>query len=129
MAGPDDQDFGPEWIREYFLEVDRRDPDGLLRWYANEASFRFANQPPAQGEAAIRELLTGFYGTIATMQHVPLGVWADANSGAMEAEVRFGMPDGREIRLPAVSVLRVRDRRVHDFRFVMDASPLQESGR
>lgn len=125
MAGPDDQAFGPEWIRDYFAEVDRRDADGLLRWYAESASFRFANQPPAQGKPAIRELLSGFYATIATMQHAPLGIWADEDSGVFEAEVRFGMPDGRELRLPAVSVLRVRDRRVHDFRFVMDASPLQ----
>jgi hypothetical protein len=60
------------------------------------------------------------------MRHEPLGIWHDADSGAMEASVYFELPDGRTVELPAVSVLRVRNGLVHDFRFVMDASPLQQ---
>lgn len=118
--------FDADYIRAYFAEVDRMDPDGLLAWYAEDASFRFANQEFAQGKQAIGELLAGFYGTVRSMRHEPLGIWHDADSGAMEASVRFELPDGGTVELPAVSVLRVRDGLVHDFRFVMDASPLQQ---
>lgn len=51
-----DQPFGPDYIRAYFTEVDRRDPDGLLAWYAEDGMFRFANQPPASGKPAIKAL-------------------------------------------------------------------------
>jgi ketosteroid isomerase-like protein len=118
--------FDADYIREYFNEVDRMNPDGLLAWYAEDASFRFANQEPARGKQAIGELLAGFYGTVRSMRHEPLGIWHDADSGAMEASVHFELPDGRTVELPAVSVLRVRNGLVHDFRFVMDASPLQQ---
>lgn len=32
-SAPTAQPFGPEWIAAYFAEVDRMDPDELLRWY------------------------------------------------------------------------------------------------
>jgi ketosteroid isomerase-like protein len=118
--------FDAEYIREYFSEVDRMKPDGLLAWYADDASFRFSNQETARGKQAIGELLAGFYGTVRSMRHEPLGIWHDADSGAMEASAHFELPDGRTVELPAVSVLRVRNGLVHDFRFVMDASPLQQ---
>ena len=126
--GPDDLPFGTDWIAAYFREVDRMDPDGLLAWYRDDASFRFANNEPARGKAAIAGLLCGFYGSILSMHHEVRGIWADATSGALEAEVRFVTTDGCEVALPAVSVLRVVDRRVHTFGFVMDAAPLGGSG-
>jgi ketosteroid isomerase-like protein len=121
--------FDAEYIRDYFAEVDRMNPDGLLAWYTENASFRFANQEPAQAKEAIGKLLESFYGTIRSMRHRPLGIWHDADSGAMEAIVHFELPDRREVDLPAVSVLRVRDGLVHDFRLVMDASPLRFSDK
>jgi ketosteroid isomerase-like protein len=120
--------FDANYVRAYFAEVDRMDPDGLLAWYTDDASFRFANAPAATGKTAIAKLLSGFYGTIRSMHHKPLAIWIDANSGAMEASVYFELPDGRAVELPAVSVLRVRDGLVYDFRFVMDAAPLQQGG-
>lgn len=129
MSAPTGKPFGEGWIADYFAEVDRMDPDGLLRWYAEDAAFRFASQPRATGKPAIRQVLAGFYGSIRAMRHHRTGVWVDtaAQSGVWEAEVAFTMADGREMAVPAVSVLRLRDGLVHDFRFVMDASPLQGS--
>jgi ketosteroid isomerase-like protein len=123
--GPDDQVFGPEWVRAYFQEVDRMNPDGLLAWYGDAPTFRFANQPAAEGRDAILQVLQQFYASIKEMRHKPLGIWTDAESGAMEAMVDFTTGDGRRVEIPAVSVLRLRGGRVHDFRFVMDAAPLQ----
>lgn len=129
MSTPADKPFGEGWIAAYFAEVDRMDPDGLLQWYAEDGAFRFASQPRVTGKPAIRQVLTAFYGSIRAMRHQKTGVWVDtaAQSGVWEAEVAFTMPDGREVAVPAVSVLRLTDGLVHDFRFVMDASPLQRS--
>ena len=120
-----DRAFDADYIRDYFTEVDRMAPDGLLEWYTDDASFRFANQEPAQGKQAIGDVLRQFYASIQDMHHEPQGIWHDADSGAMEASVHFTTGDGRKVTIPAVSVLRVRDGLVHDFRFVMDAAPLQ----
>ena len=120
--------FGEEWITEYFAMVDTRDVDEFLTWYAEDATFRFANQPPARGKAAIRAVLEQFYGSITSMRHEKTGCWADADSGAFEAVAHFVTAEAAHVDLPAVSTLRVRDGLVHDFRFVMDATPLTAAG-
>lgn len=127
MPAPIDVPFGPAWIAAYFEEVDRMDPNGLLAWYADDGSFRFANQPRVTGKPAIREVLAQFYASIRSMRHHRTGVWVDegAQSGVWEAEVEFATPDGRSVRIPAVSVLRLSNGLVQDFRFIMDAAPLQ----
>lgn len=109
---------------DYFHMVDRRDVDEFLGWYADDASFRFANAEPARGKAAIRAALEGFYAQIIAMRHEKTGAWADAHSGAFEAIAHFTTKDGHELALPAVSTLRVRDGLVREFRFVMDATPI-----
>lgn len=123
MAAPTTP-FGEDWMTAYFAMVDTRDLDEFLSWYHDDASFRFANQPPARGKPAIREVLEQFYGSITAMRHERTGSWADADSGAFEAIAHFVTVDGRHADLPAVSTLRVRDGLVHEFRFVMDAAPI-----
>ena len=113
---------------EYVATVDRRDPDELVTWYTDDATFRFANQPPVVGKAAITAALRECYGRIASMRHERTGAWADATSGAFEAIAHFTTPDGRTFALPAVSTMRLRDGRIHEFRFAMDATPILGAG-
>ena len=93
--------FGEAWIADHFATVDRLDPEELAGWYADDASFRFANQPPAQGKAAIAAALRQFYGLITSMRHEKTGCWADADSGAWEAIAHFETKDGRRGARPA----------------------------
>jgi ketosteroid isomerase-like protein len=123
---PPSKAFGPDWIVDYFAMVDGRDLDEFLTWYADDANFRFANQPRATGKQAIREALEQFYALITEMRHERTGLWADADSGAFEAIAHFQTKSGRSLALPAVSTLRVRNGLIHDFRFVMDAAPILE---
>ncbi len=116
--------FGAEYVRAYFREVDTMRPDALAAWYASDGSFRFANSDPVIGHRAIMKLLGAFYATVRSMHHRELGVWTTADSGVFEAEVAFQTADGRTVQLPAVSILRVANGLISDFRFVMDASPL-----
>jgi len=118
--------FGEAWITEYFAMVDTLKLDEFLSWYAEDATFTFANSPPAHGKDAIGKALQQFYGLITSMHHEKTGCWTDDNSGAFEAVAHFVTNDGRSIDLPAVSTLRVRDNLVHEFKFVMDASPITQ---
>ena len=124
---PSTKPFGEAWIAEYFAMVDRLNPKELVTWYTEDCSFRFANQSPAQGKTAIAAALRQFYGLITSMRHEKTGCWADDHSGAWEVIAHFVTRDGRRLALPAVSTLRLRDGLIHDFRFVMDASPIAQS--
>jgi SnoaL-like domain len=116
--------FDGEYVRAYFREVDAMLPNGLAEWYSHTGSFRFANSDPVAGRAAIVEMLTAFYATVVSMHHRELGLWVEADSGVFEAEVTFETKDGRVLHIPAVSILRIENGLVQDFRFVMDAAPL-----
>ena len=119
-----DKPFGEAWIADYFAMADRLDPEELVTWYADDCSFRFANQAPAQGKAAIVAALQQFYKLVTSMRHEKTGCWADADSGAWEAIAHFVTKDGRTLALPAVSTLRLCGGLIKEFRFVMDASPI-----
>ena len=119
--------FGEAWIADYFTMVDRLDPEELVTWYTEDGSFRFANQSPAQGKAAMITALKQFYGLLKSMHHEKTGCWADDHSGAWEAIAHFETKDGRQFALPAVSTLRVRDGLIYEFRFVMDATPITQA--
>ena len=118
--------FGEDWVAAYFADVDRLDPSLLLRWYVEDASFRFAGHPPVVSKAPISEMLSGSFGTIAAMHHARTGVWIDPDGGSAvwEAEVSFTRKDGTVLVLPAMSALRLKDGLVRDFRFVMDPAPI-----
>ena len=118
--------FGDQWMRDYFAMVDTLDVDEFLTWYGDECTFRFANQEPAHGKAAIRNALERFYALITSMHHENTGIWANEDSGAFEAIAHFVTKDGRNVDLPAVSTLRIRAGLVHEFRFVMDAAPITQ---
>ena len=120
--------FGEAWVADYFAMADRLDPGELVTWYTEDASFRFANRPPARGHAAIRSALTEFYGLIISVRHEKTGCWADERSGAWEAIAHFVTKNGLHFALPAVSTLRLRGGLIEDFRFVMDATPVLRSG-
>lgn len=94
---PSTKPFGEAWIAEYFAMVDRLDPDELVSWCTDDASFRFANRPPTQGKAAIAAALRKFYGLITSMRHEKTGCWADDRSGAWEAVAHFETRDGRRL--------------------------------
>ena len=115
-----------EWVEKYFQTIDSLDPDALIAYYGPNATFRFANQDAWVGHDALRAGLEKFYGSIQAMHHEEQGVWIapDGNSAVFEAYAHFTLPDGREVVLPAVSVLRAENDVIQDFRFVMDAAPL-----
>jgi len=118
--------FGEAWITDYFAMVDTLDPGELVDWYTDDGSFRFANQPPAEGKAAIVAALEQFYGLINAMRHEKTGCWADADSGVFEAMARFETKDGRSIAIPAVSTLRMKGGKIHRFLFVVYAAPVTQ---
>ncbi|MEM7731084.1 MAG: nuclear transport factor 2 family protein [Pseudomonadota bacterium] len=112
------------WVRQYFSDVDSRDIDRILQYYAADARFRFGNNEPAVGTDAIAAALRGFFEQIDGIQHASKGIWLGDHDAVFEAEVHFQVGDAN-IAVPAVSILRLdRTSKIADFRFVMDAQPV-----
>lgn len=115
-----------DWVLKYFRDVDSRDVEKILSYYATNAKFRFGNQDTAIGIRAIEELLRGFFDQIDQIQHEPRGIWLGEVNAVFEAEVRFQVGDAA-MTVPAVSIMRMdTGGKIADFRFVMDAAPVFE---
>lgn len=115
------------WVWAYFKDVDTLQPDKVTQHYTEDGQFRFANNPPAQGKAAINQLLADFYANLQAISHRNVGLWLGDNSAVFEAEVTFTRKDNSQIMLPCASILRRRGTKVYDFRMVMDVSPVTNS--
>ncbi len=116
-----------EWVWDYFQDVDTLHPDKVTQHYTEDGQFYFANNPPAQGKAAINQLLAGFYANLQAISHRNVGLWLGNNSAVFEAEVTFTRKDDSQIMLPCASILRRRGTKVYDFRMDMDATPVTNS--
>jgi ketosteroid isomerase-like protein len=127
-----------DWVRNYFKTVDTLNADAIVAHFTNDGKFRFGNQPLAIGKSVIRDALAQFFETIQTMHHESTGIWLgdDGNSAVWEADVTYGRPNGTQVMLPCVSILRSRsvsngeshdDAQIYDFRMNMDISPVYEN--
>ncbi|MEM7641838.1 MAG: nuclear transport factor 2 family protein [Pseudomonadota bacterium] len=115
-----------DWVLKYFQDVDSRDVEKILSYYATNAKFRFGNQDAAIGIGAIEDVLRGFFDQIDQIQHKPRGIWLGELNAVLEAEVRFQV-GAAATTVPAVSIMRMdAGGKVADFRFVMDAAPVFE---
>lgn len=117
-------DITAQWVWDYFRDVDTLDPEQVVKHYPEHGSFRFANQAPAVGKDAIRQLLVQFYGAVQDMKHRNTGLWLGDNTAVFEAEVTFVRRDGARVVVPASSIIRREGELVTDFRMVMDAAPV-----
>jgi ketosteroid isomerase-like protein len=117
------------WVAQLFATIDAMDTDAFVAFFADDAVFRFGNADPAQGRAAIRETLAGFFGAIGGLRHVVTGIWrGEWERGpviSVETAVTYTRADGsRTPTLPATSTLRMNGELIQDYRIFVDATPL-----
>lgn len=112
------------WTRALFRAIDARDTDGFLAHLTPDARFTFANLPPAEGTAAMRAMLEGFFGAVAAVAHAVDDVWSVPGHVVCRGSVRYTRHDGRTLTLPFCDVLGLRGPLVADYRIYIDASAL-----
>lgn len=117
------------WVTQLFASIDAKDTDAFVANFADDAVFRFGNADPAQGQAAIRETLAGFFGAIGGLHHDVTGIWrGEWDRGlvlSIETSVTYTRADGSQTpTLPATSTLRIQGDRIQDYRIFVDATPL-----
>jgi hypothetical protein len=117
------------WVAQLFASIDVMDTDAFVAHFAEDAVFRFGNAEPAQGRAAIRETLVGFFGSIGGLNHLVTGIWrGEWERGtvlSVETAVTYTRADGSQTpTLPATSTLRLDGELIQDYRIFVDASPI-----
>ncbi len=121
------QNISADFVWKYFENVDTMIPEKVTQYYNKESTFKFGNAPAAKGPEEIREALNSFYQLINGMEHVNTGLWLGDDNAVFEAQVHFEKKSGEKVIIPAISIMRLENDNVKDFRMVMDASPLMNN--
>jgi ketosteroid isomerase-like protein len=114
---------GEELVRRLYTAVDAGDIEGYLSQLTPDVWFRFGNQPPVVGRAALRAALEQFYAGLTTLSHANTGVWRVDDTIIVEADVTYTRLNGSTITLPAVTVYRLQGDQGQRVQVFMDIAP------
>jgi ketosteroid isomerase-like protein len=118
-----------QWAVDFFHAIDAMDVPTLVKAFADDGTFRFANNEPAVGRQQVEQAIAGFFSMIGGLSHDLTGVWSDSWVGGevkiVEAEVTYTRKDGTRTQpLPVVSTLRMQGDQIKDYRIFMDIAPV-----
>ncbi len=123
-AGAAGADSLPAWCAPLFAAIDARDADAFASFLTADAQFRFGNAPVVAGQAAIRDVVAGFFGAIRACSHRLLASWQGPAGFVCEGEVTYTRLDGAQVVLPFVNVLALRGAKIVGYRIYIDNGPL-----
>lgn len=111
-------------VREMCAAVDAGDAESFASWFADDATYVFANGEPLTGRAAITAATAGAAGALPWVHHVVEQVAeVEADQLFCRFTIETAAPDGTPLALPCVTVIRLAGDRVTDYRVHMDITP------
>jgi ketosteroid isomerase-like protein len=116
-----------DYASEVYEAVDSKDERRLARFLTENCTFVYANSELVVGRENIAESSKNFLALIAGIKHQLLDVWASGNVIVSRLEVTYTRKDGSTLTVPAVTAVtiwRMRDTQIEDYRIYIDVAPL-----
>ena len=113
-----------DYASEVYEAVDSKDERRLARFLTENCTFVYANSEPVIGRENIAESSKNFLALIAGIKHQLLDVWAFDDVIVSRLEVTYTRKDGSTLTVPAVTIWRVRNKQIDDYRIYIDVAPL-----
>lgn len=113
-----------QYASEVYEAVDSKDERRIASFLTENCTFVYANNDPVVGRANIAESSKNFMALIAGIKHQLLEVWAFGDVIVSRLDVTYTRKDGSTFTVPAVTIWRVRDRQIDDYRIYIDVAPL-----
>lgn len=122
-----------DFAEDFFSTVDTEPPEALRDYVTDDVRLKMGNDDPIVGVDALVASFESSKERFASSRHDIQGVWSGKWEGgegdggevvSVEAIAIYTFDDGREVRLPVTSTLRLNsERRVTDYRIFMDPGP------
>jgi ketosteroid isomerase-like protein len=113
-----------DFALEVYEAVDSKDEQRMARFLTENCTFVYANSEPVVGRANIAEASKNFIASIAAIKHKLLDVWAVDDVIVSRLEVTYTRKDESTLIVPAVTIWRVRNKQIDDYRIYIDIAPL-----
>lgn len=111
--------------QEVFAQVDRLDPEGVIAFFADDATMVFGNQEPLLGRDAILAGNATFLTAIKGLRHRIQREWTVGDTSIVLTDVTYTRRDDKEVTIPAVSIWRIGEAGlITDYRVYFDPSPV-----
>ena len=108
MSTATQQVDAPAWLSDFYAKVDDLDTEAVAAYFSANATMRYGSGDTAVGRDAIRGGLKNFP-RVRGIRHEFLKVWDTGSTLIVEANVTYTTQDGREVTLPALTVIEHRD--------------------
>lgn len=118
----------PAWIQSFYQTVDRMDAQGFAERFAEDATFKFANNEPVRGRPAIAGLADSIFKSIKGIAHRAVNVWEHPTATLFEGIVTYTRHDDSQVSIPFMAVYEMRGELVQNYRVYIDATPLHNPG-
>ena len=113
-----------DYASEVYKAVDSKDEQQMARFLTENCTFVYANSDPVVGRENIAESSKQFMALIADIKHQLHDVWGFGDVIVSRLEVTYTRKDGSTLTVPAVTIWRVRNKQIDDYRIYIDVAPL-----
>ncbi len=111
-------------VAPIFADIDTLDPDKFVAHLTPDVTFRFGNNDPMTGRAAVRDAVAGFFTTISGMHHHILNVYSDGDTAIAKIDVEYIRQDGKSVTVPNADILVFDGDLVSDWQIYIDLAPV-----
>lgn len=112
-----------QMVHEMCAAVDAGDAKSFAAWFADDATYTFGNNGTLVGRDAIVAATAGAADALPWVHHVVDQVAEVGDQLFCRFTIETEAPDGTALALPCVTVIRLEDARVVDYRVHMDITP------
>jgi ketosteroid isomerase-like protein len=112
------------FLGRLFGAIDAKDTDGFVACLTDDCSFRFGSAPTVHGHEAIAAAVSGFFDSIAGLNHALHRTIVDGPALAVDGDVTYTRHDGRHVTVPFANVFELQGDRIGDYRIYIDLGPL-----
>lgn len=117
-------DMKNPWITELFSAIDKRDADGFAQHLHEDVRFVFGNAPALQGKAATKEVIAGFFESIAGIAHQLHGTVRSGDTVVCRGRVTYTRKDGSRLEIPFANFFELVDGKIRNYEIYADTSAL-----
>src|SRR5215470_11531347 len=112
-----------EILDKLFGAVDRKDLEGYLALFTEDAEYKAGNYAPVYGPQAIGEFGARVIPYFTKVEHIVKSSWQKGNTVVAEMELVYHRKDGKVVTVPCLDIIRLKNGKVQSLRAYLDATP------
>lgn len=115
-------------LKQVFLAGESMDIDNFVRFFSDDAVYRFGNSNIVSGHEGIKQSSIDFLQRVEGIHHHINNIWEiEDNEIVVELEVTYIRYDGKAFTLPCCDIIHFRDNKIQEMLIFMDISPVYKT--